>query len=81
MNTATITQAQDKGLFAETIDKIRAFAIALYSAHGGWFVIDAAQPASGALAHQQRKHTMILGGSYENYGPALAAELNRTDSK
>jgi len=69
MNTATITQAQDKGLFA------------LYSAHGGWFVIDAAQPASGALAHQQRKHTMILGGSYENYGPALAAELNRTDSK
>jgi len=53
MNTATITQAQDKGLrhhIAELFGKIRDFAIEMYTAHGGWFVLDAAQSGSGALA-------------------------------
>jgi len=53
MNTATITQAQDKGLrhqFAAITGTIRAFAIELYTAHGGWFAHDAAHPASGAFA-------------------------------
>lgn len=57
MNTATITQAQSKGLrhhFADLFGKVRAFAIELYTAHGGWFVLDAAQPASGALARTQQ---------------------------
>jgi hypothetical protein len=51
MTTATITQAQDKRHpLADLFGKIRDFAIELYTAHGGWFVVDAAQPASGALA-------------------------------
>jgi hypothetical protein len=56
MNTATITQAHDKGLrhhLAGTVGKIRDFAIELYTAHGGWFAHDAAQPASGAFARNQ----------------------------
>jgi hypothetical protein len=84
MNTATITQAQSKGLrhhFADVVAKVRGFAIEMYTAHGGWFVVDAAQPASGALARQKQTRSMILGASYENYGPALAADLNRIDSK
>jgi hypothetical protein len=45
MTTATITHR-----FADTFGKIRDFAIELYTAHGGWFAHDAAQPASGAFA-------------------------------
>jgi len=55
MNTATITQAQNKGLrhqFADILGTIRGFAIELYTAHGGWFVHDVAQPASGAFARK-----------------------------
>jgi len=47
MNTATITQAHDKGLrrhLADAFGKLRDFAIGLYTAHGGWFAHDAAQP-------------------------------------
>ena len=57
MNTATITQAHDKGLrhhLADAFGKVRDFAIELYTAHGGWFVHDAAQPASGALARNKQ---------------------------
>jgi hypothetical protein len=51
MSTATITQAQAKHKqVADLFGKIRSFAIQMYTAHGGWFVVDAAQPASGALA-------------------------------
>jgi len=81
MNTATITQAHDKGLrhhFADAFAKIRDFAIELYTAHGGWFVTDAAQPASGAFARgkqQSLAHMMILGTACENYAPALAADM------
>ena len=54
MTTATITQAQAKHKqFAELFGKIRGFAIEMYTAHGGWFVVDAAQPASGALARNK----------------------------
>lgn len=59
MNTATITPAHTGGprhQLAAVFGRIRTFAIALYTAHGGWFVTDAAQPASGALARTaQRK--------------------------
>jgi hypothetical protein len=50
MNTATIATASkaQRSIFADVANRIRAFAIELYSAHGGWFVLDAAQPASGA---------------------------------
>ena len=64
MNTATITQANDKGLrplFADAFAKIRNFAIELYKAQGGWFIHDAAQPTSGALARM-----MVLAGEASN---------------
>ena len=58
MSTATITQAQNKGLrhqFADSLGKVRDFAVELYAAHGGWFVHDAGQPASLAIARATQK--------------------------
>lgn len=58
MSTATITQAQTKGLrqqFVDSLVKVRDFAVELYAAHGGWFVLDAGQPSSVALARATRK--------------------------
>jgi hypothetical protein len=57
MNTATITTAHDKGLrstVASLAFRIRTFAVELYAVHGGWLVLDAGQPASGAMAHAAR---------------------------
>jgi len=54
MTTATMTQAQGvRQQIAETLGKIRTFAIEMYQAHGGWFVLDAGQPASVAVARKQ----------------------------
>jgi hypothetical protein len=81
MNTATITQAQDKGLrhqFADIVSSIRTFAIELYAAHGGWFGYDAAQPVSGAIA---RRQLMNLAKDAEVHSPSLAAELRSIASK
>jgi predicted sugar kinase len=51
MSTATMTQAQGmRQQIADTLGKIRTFAIEMYQAHGGWFVLDAGQPASAAVA-------------------------------
>ena len=63
MNTATITTAHkgQRSTFADLATRIRAFAIELYAAHGGWFVIDAAQPASGAPAAQRRAQLKVVG--------------------
>jgi hypothetical protein len=85
MSTATITQAQDKGLrhqFAETARNVRAFAIELYAAHGGWFVHDAAQPASVAAraSRQVRKQLLSLAADAESHSPALSAELRNLAS-
>jgi hypothetical protein len=74
MNTATITQAHDKGLrhqLADTFGKIRDFAIGLYAAHGGWF-------AHGAARDKQNlTHMMILGTACEHYAPVLATDMLR----
>lgn len=78
MNTATITQAQNKGLrhqFADAFGKIRDFAIELYTAHGGWFVTDAAQPASGALARQRTVTDRVIVGPF--CASALMADMDR----
>lgn len=80
MNTATITQAQDKGLrhhVTETLSKIRNFAIELYNAHGGLMVPDAAHPASGAFARRQmqRQAGIIILGPF--CAAALAPEAVR----
>ena len=61
MNTATITQAQTKGprhQLADILGTVRDFAIELYTAHGGWFVHDAVQPASGAFARNAVKRNV-----------------------
>lgn len=62
MNTATISQAQTKGLrhqFAELLATIRGFAIELYTAHGGWFAHDVAHPASGAFARKAVQRNIV----------------------
>ncbi|WP_323142945.1 hypothetical protein [Massilia phyllosphaerae] len=62
MNTATITQAQSKGLrhqFADILGTIRGFAIELYTAHGGWLAHDVAHPASGAFARKAVKRNIV----------------------
>jgi hypothetical protein len=79
MSTATITQAQDKGLrhqFADSIGKIREFAIELFVAHGGWFVQDA-----GRSAQKSRRELMSLAAAAESHSPALSAELRNFASK
>jgi hypothetical protein len=87
MSTATITQAQGKGLrhqFAETVRNIRDFAVELYAAHGGWFVHDAAQPASVAIARatqKSRRQLLSLAADAELHSPALSAELRNFASK
>lgn len=79
MNTATVTQAQSmRQQVAETFGKIRAFAIEMYQAHGGWFVHDAGQPASVAVA---RRQMLALATEAEHHSPALSAELRNIASK
>jgi hypothetical protein len=87
MSTATITQAQNKGLrhqFADSLGKIRDFAVELYAAHGGWFVHDAAQPASAAIVRatqKSRRQLLSLAADAESHSPALSAELRNLASK
>jgi hypothetical protein len=58
MNTVTMTQAPSaRQQISDTFGKIRAFAIEMYQAHGGWFVLDAGQPASVAIA---RRPNLVL---------------------
>jgi len=79
MSTATITQAQNKGLrhqFADSIARIREFAIELFVAHGGWFVQDAERSAQ-----QGRRQLMSLAAAAESHSPALSAELRNLASK
>lgn len=68
MSIAILTPSND--LFG----KLRAFAAALYGAHGGWL-------ASEAKAGKAARKLVLLGASYENYAPALAAELHAIDAQ
>jgi hypothetical protein len=62
MNTATMTQAPSvRQHLSDTLGKIRAFAIEMYQAHGGWFVLDAGQPASVAIA--RRSHLKLVASA------------------
>jgi hypothetical protein len=87
MSTATITQAQNKGLrhqFADALRTLRDFAVELYAAHGGWFVHDAGQPSSVAIARatqKSRRQLMSLAADAESHSPALSAELRNLASK
>ena len=76
MSTATITQAQNKGLrhqFADTIASIRNFAVELYAAHGGWVAQAGSQDARAQL--------LSLAAAAESHSPALSAELRNFASK
>jgi hypothetical protein len=76
MSTATIAQAQNKGLrqqFADIFGKIRDFAIELYAAHGGWV-------AQGAV-QDGRSQLLSLAAAAESHSPALSAELRNFASK
>lgn len=65
MSTATMTQAPGvRQQIADTFGKIRAFAIEMYQAHGGWFVLDAGQPASVAVA--RRSNLKLVGGTEQS---------------
>jgi hypothetical protein len=81
MSTATITQAQNKGLrhqFADAVASIRDFAIELYAAHGGY----AGQASSSARATQKsRRQLLSLAADAESHSPALSAELRNFASK
>jgi hypothetical protein len=80
MSTATITQAQDKGLrhqFADSFGKIRGFAIELYAAHGGWI----SQHGETRRAQDGRRQLMSLAAAAESHSPALSAELRNLASK
>jgi hypothetical protein len=79
MSTATITQAQGKGLrhqFADSVASIRAFAIELFVAHGGWFVQDAKRGNQ-----ESRRQLLSLALDAESHSPALSAELRNFASK
>ena len=79
MSTATITQAQNKGLrhqFADIIARIRDFAVELYAAHGGWIAHDDAKRAQDG-----RRQLMSLAAAAESHSPALSAELRNLASK
>jgi hypothetical protein len=79
MSTATITQAQSKGLrhqFADAAGRIRAFAIELYVAHGGWFAHDAKRGAQAS-----RRELLSLAADAESHSPSLSAELRHFASK
>lgn len=79
MSTATITQAQNKGLrhqFADGIAKIRDFAVELYAAHGGWIT-----KGDAKRAQDGRRQLMSLAAAAESHSPALSAELRNLASK
>lgn len=78
MTTATITQAQDKGLrhqFGALLDAVRDFSAGLYAAHGGWL-----QRRAGGL-DQGRRQLMALAADAAPYSPNLSAELRNLASK
>jgi hypothetical protein len=78
MTTATITQAQDKGLrhqFGALLEAVRDFSAELYTAHGGWL-----QRRAGGF-EQGRRQLMALAAESETYSPSLSAELRNLASK
>jgi hypothetical protein len=76
MSTATITQAQDKGLrhqLADTVARIRGFATELYAAHGGWIAQE--------TTRNSRAQLLSLAAAAESHSPSLSAELRNFASK
>ncbi|MGZ5201648.1 MAG: hypothetical protein ACXWC4_17935 [Telluria sp.] len=83
MSTATITQAQDKGLrhqFSALAGSVRDFATELYAAHGGWLA-----PATKAgflrTKLESRARLMALASHAEAHSPSLSNELRQLASR
>jgi hypothetical protein len=79
MSTASITQAQGKGLrqfFADAATVVRDFSVALYAARDREFVARQAAPALSAREVQKSRRTLLsLAAQSEAHSPSLAAEL------
>jgi hypothetical protein len=87
MSTATITQAQDKGLrhqFADLSAAVLDFCHKLFAAHGG--TVRAAAPVSKPTAAERQRmisarQLLALAERCEAHSPNLAAELCHLASK
>ena len=82
MSSATITQAQGKGLrhqLADVGSALRRFAAGLYAAHGGWAAAETAAPAQAK--QNSRTRLMSLAAQAEAHSPALSAELRNLASR
>jgi hypothetical protein len=78
MNAATITQAQDKGLFSDLFAAIRTFSEQLFAAQGGWLASRQARAnrVSYAVAERDgRAELFALAADADKHSPNLAAEL------
>jgi hypothetical protein len=80
MSTATITQAQDKGLrhqFADFASDVLEFCRKLYAAHGGFM--------APVLPRREKKMSSAqlnaLADRFEAYSPNLSAEIRHLASR
>jgi hypothetical protein len=83
MTTATITQAQDKGLrhqFTALAGSVRTFATELFAAHGGWL---APATKAGLLRAklESRARLLTLASTAETHSPSLSNELRNFASR
>jgi hypothetical protein len=81
MSTATITQAQDKGLRHQIEAMTRAvqdFCHKLYAAHGG----NTGRPATPVREKRMSARELLaLADRFEAYSPSLSAELRNLASR
>jgi hypothetical protein len=81
MSTATLTQAQDKGLrhqFAAMSSAALDFCHKLYAAHGG----NTGKPAAqGRDKRISARELLSLADRFEGYSPSLSAELRNLASR
>jgi hypothetical protein len=83
MSAASITQAQRKGLrqfFAETVNTVRDFSVAMYAARDREFAareanLFTAQAVTLREQQQGRMKLLSLASQSEAHSPSLAAEL------
>lgn len=82
MSSATITQAQGKGLrhqLADAVTALHRFAAGLYAAHGG--SASATLAVSAQDKQKSRRKLMSLAAQADACSPALSAELRNLASR
>lgn len=83
MTTASITQAQGKGLrqfFAEAVSAVRDFSVAMYAARDREFAVPetnlfTAKTETPRERQQSLRKLLALASQSESMSPSLAAEL------